>query len=140
VGAWTPGDGDLRQALETILRIGLRPAKLAEAPDTFVIALALGPDPGWETNLARAIAVEERLLALLIEVFGSGQAGMAIRFLLGACPESRSLPLKTRRRMAAEELELQVATFLKNYEDDLLEDIVVEILRRSGTHVSDVAV
>ena len=140
MAAWPPTDGDLRrplaEALDTVLRLGLRPAKLADAPEAFVLAQALDPSVEPSTALQNALAMEERLLNLLDEVFGSGQAGMTIRLLLGACPESRSLPLKLRRKLAADELEMQVATFLKNYEADLLEDVIVEILRRCTAHVS----
>jgi hypothetical protein len=112
----------------------LRPAKLIDAPEAFVLAQALDPSVEPSTPLENALAVEERVLILLEEVFGSGQAGMAIRLLLGACPDSRSLPLKSRRKLAAEELDMQVATFLKNYEADLLEDVLIEILRRCNAN------
>jgi hypothetical protein len=60
-----------------------------------------------------------------------GPAGAALRLLLGASAQSRSLPLKTRRRLAAEELEVTPPTFRRLYEQGLLEDLLVYLVKKS---------
>jgi hypothetical protein len=115
------------RAVREVLRLGLRPAKLAMAPGTFVLA-----DPEVLLNAATPLevawSVEERCLKAL-DRFGDGPAGAALRLLLGASAQSRSLPLKTRRRLAAEEVGVYPETFRKLWEADLLEDFVAEVAR-----------
>lgn len=119
----------VRRALEGALRLGLRPAKLAMAPETFALAeQAVLRDA--TTPLEVAWSVEFRFLQVL-DHFGHGPAGEALYLLFGASPRSRSLPLKTRRRLAAEELDVCPATFRKLYEEDLLIDLAVEFARPS---------
>jgi hypothetical protein len=112
-----------------ILRVGLRPAKLAASD----VALSLGDGlvSGEATPLARAFVTEKRFREAL-ERLGEGPAGRAAALLFGVDGATRGLPLKTRRSEAASELGVFVSTFRRLYEDDLIQDVVVELARLAG--------
>jgi hypothetical protein len=76
----------------------------------------------------RAFALEQVLRAAL-DAMGDGPYGEAARLLLGAVPGTRGRAPRYRRQLAADELGLMVETFRKNYEDDMLFDVAMEVLR-----------
>jgi hypothetical protein len=87
-----------------------------------------------EARIRTAIAQRDNLIEQRrrpqVRVVGE-PAAEALRLLLGASVGSKSLPLKTRRRMAADELAMLPSTFRRLCENNLIEDFVVELHRPS---------
>jgi hypothetical protein len=109
-----------------ILRVGLRPAKLAGEPDA--LRLAAGLVPTTSSPLDQAFAVEARFRRAL-DRLGTGPAGEATSLLFGASGATRGLPLKSRRVEAAHEIGVYPTTFRRLYEPDLLADVTAELYR-----------
>jgi hypothetical protein len=118
----------VRDAVEAVLKTGLRPARLVNLPSVLNLQLVLGVARGHDNPLDLAFAAEA-IFRQALDSLGDGPYGHAARLLFGADQESRGLPLKTRRRLAAEELEVYPATFRKLYEQPLLNDVIYELLR-----------
>jgi hypothetical protein len=117
----------VRHAVEAVLKTGLRPARLVGLSP--VLDLKLVRTNGGSDNPLDLAFAAEAAFRDAIDRLGNGPYGHAARLLFGADQESRGLPLKTRRRLAAEELEVYPATFRKLYEAELCEDVAVEFFR-----------
>jgi hypothetical protein len=83
-------------------------------------------DPTERDSLVYAL---EAVLLDALHALGDGPYGRAARLLFGAVPDTRGRPLKDRRRLAAEQLDLLPSTFRHNYEAELLVDVAAEIAR-----------
>jgi hypothetical protein len=119
---------ELKSAVEMVLRVGTHPAKLARIPEVLdVFGRLYGL--GRASSSSESAFATEALFASAIANLGTGPYGQAARLLFGIDDESRGLPLKTRRRLAAEELGVYPSTFRKLYEDSLLDDLVFELVR-----------
>jgi hypothetical protein len=117
----------IAERLEAVLRFGVRPAKLVACLDLLALLPPVGlPDPA--DPYVRAIELAERLNAAL-NAFGDGPSGRALQALFGSTPDTRGRPLKDRRRLAAEELDLMPSTFRKYYEHDLIADLALHLWR-----------
>jgi hypothetical protein len=117
-----------RAVVVAVLRTGLRPAKLLSLPEVFNLPNVRSTAGGSGAPLDLAFAAEAVLREALARL-GDGPYGQAAALLFGAAAESWGLPLKTRRRLAAEELDVYPSTFRKLYEPSLLDDVVIELLR-----------
>ena len=69
------------------------------------------------------------MLRAALDALGDGPHGRAAELLLGAVVDTRGLPLKVRRRLAADQLDIMASTFRQNYEDQLLLDVAAEVYR-----------
>lgn len=118
----------IAQALRTALRVGVRPGHLAECTQLLTLeqVRARADNPAEPDSLSYAL---EAVLLDAIDALGDGPWGRAARLLLGTIPDTRGRPLKDRRRLAAEQLDLLPSTFRHNYEHELLIDIAAEIAR-----------
>jgi hypothetical protein len=116
------------QALRPALRLGLRPARLTECTQllTLECVQTRAKDPASAESLAYAL---EAVLLDAFHALGDGPYGRAARLLFGAVADTRGRPLKDRRRLAADELDLLPSTFRHNYEAELLLDVAAEIVR-----------
>ncbi|HKI17147.1 MAG TPA: hypothetical protein VKA15_04680 [Isosphaeraceae bacterium] len=118
----------VREAVEAVLRTGVRPAKLLDLPAVVGLAAAGSIASEVATAVDLAFAAEALFKRALVRL-GDGPFGQAARLLFGVDNESRGLPLKTRRRLAAEELGVYPSTFRRLYEDSILLDVAYEVLR-----------
>jgi len=118
----------VREVVEAVLKHGVRPARLLEIPALLQLACVRQRTTGEASPLALAFAAEG-VLREAADALGGGPYGQAARLLLGLDEESRGLPLKTRRRLAADELDVLPSTFRKLYEDAVLQDVAAELLR-----------
>src|SRR5687767_10883124 len=76
---------------------------------------------GWADDdaLVRAQRLERALVETVARL-GTGDWHASGSALLGLSPGAHGLPLKRRRKAAADALDLSVSTFRRDYEDDLL--------------------
>jgi hypothetical protein len=92
-----------------------------------LVVLSSGADNPLDLAFAAEAAFREAIKRL-----GNGPYGQATRLLFGVDSESVGLPLKTRRRLAAEELDVYPSTFRRLYEDGILGDLTFELLRQES--------
>jgi hypothetical protein len=111
-----------------VLRQGVRPARLRQCGELLALRCVRDRSRGSTQPDRLAFGLEEVLKAAL-DALGDGPQGRAAALLLGAVVDTRGRPLKDRRRLAAEVLDVLPSTFRQNYEDQLLEDVAAEILR-----------
>ena len=71
----------------------------------------------------------EAVLHAALDALGDGPHGRAAELLFGAVVDTVGRPLKVRRRLAAEQLDIMASTFRQNYEDQLLLDVAAEVYR-----------
>jgi hypothetical protein len=117
--------------LKQVLRGGIRPAKLLHCPELLELAVASTPVPEDADPYSAAIALENILRTALARL-GAGPEGRAAQLLFGAVPETRGRLLKDRRRLAAQELDVLPSTFRRNYENDILRDLAMEVFASVG--------
>jgi hypothetical protein len=124
---------DLARHLRCVVSVGAHRAHQCD-PDALPPLLALGcvqrraasayPDSGD----GRALALRD-VIADALDALGDGPHGDAARLLFGTATGTRGRPLKDRRRLAADVLDLQPGTFRRNYEPGLVHDVATEIYR-----------
>jgi hypothetical protein len=119
---------EVQAAIEAVLRCGVRPAQLVREPTVLALAVVTRLAGADATPLNLAFAAEQ-VFCRAADALGAGPYGHAARLLLGLGGESKGLPLKTRRRLAAEELDVLPSTFRRLYEEGLVSDIAAEIIR-----------
>lgn len=115
---------DLRRVLTT----GVRPVCLGSRDVLLALRVVGSRARALDEALPLAFAVEEVILEA-IAALGDGPEGRAASLLFGTSPESRGRPLRVRRQLAADELDLLPSTFRKNYEDVILVDLATELWR-----------
>jgi hypothetical protein len=118
----------VREAVKAVLRSGARPSRLADVAPLLCLDCVRSRLAGDATPLNLSFAAEQALKDAAAAL-GDGPYGHATCLLLGLDAESRGLPLKTRRRLAGEELEVLPSTFRRLYEDQILDDLAVELIR-----------
>lgn len=114
--------------LRTVLRHGVRPARLRHCRELLQLRCVREWADG-NTDCDRLAFGLEAVLRAALDALGDGPQGRAAELLLGAVVDTRGLPLKDRRRLAAYELGVVASTFRQNYEDQILEDVAAEVLR-----------
>lgn len=127
----TPGRLDpevLTQLLRSTLRTGCRASRLAGsvAGRTLVELIS----PGGEPLPHRAIDAENRLREAAASY--GGRYGNAAQVLLGLAPGAHGRPLKDRRRLAADLLDVLPDTFRRHHEKAILWDIAFALATTSG--------
>jgi len=80
---------------------------------------------GADSTLNRAVAVELRLREAC-HAYGEDWGG-AMTALLRLAAGTHGAPLKTRRRQAADILDVQVETFRRHYESEILWDLAAKL-------------
>lgn len=111
-------------ALRAALRVGARPAGLVAYLHLFPEQLCPASDP-YERSVLIADAIANATSAL-----GAGPYGRAAQALFGLTADTKGRMLKDRRRLAAEELDIAVATWRRSYEPDALADISLSLIRK----------
>jgi hypothetical protein len=114
--------------LQAVLRNGVRPARLRFCRELLGLVCVRARVGGTDAPDRLAFGLEAVLHAA-IDALGDGPQGQAAELLFGAAVDTRGLPLKDRRRQAADSLHVAVSTFRQNYEDQMIEDVAAEILR-----------
>jgi hypothetical protein len=122
---------DLVEELEKLLPTGLKPAAVLGRSGLLCLV------PNGDTY-QQAFEVE-RIVTSALVALGDGPYGRAALRLFGATADSRGLPLRDRRRMAAYELDLLASTFRRNYEQSIITDLALEVWRISGRSSSSTA-
>lgn len=107
----------LTEALRASLRVGTRPAGLVTYLDLFPHDFLPNADP-----YERAAQIADVISAAVYSL-GHGPYGRAAQALFGLTVETRGRMLKDRRRIAAAELDIAVATWRRWYEMPLLADL-----------------
>ena len=118
--------GLIADRLEVLIKVGARPARLGPFGDLLDLILERGTVDDEGDVLVAAHALVERLKDA-ISLLGDGPAGRAAQELFGLTTDTRGLPLKDRRRVAAESVGVMPSTFRKYYERDILEDVAFEL-------------
>lgn len=116
----------IEHGLRQVLDRGLIAARLVECAFPQLRAVDCRVESPGPYGAAYAL---ERLLRDVLATLGDGPYGQAVRLLFGAVAGTRGLPRKDRRRQAADMLNVMPSTFRQNYEDAILRDVAVEILR-----------
>ena len=117
-GALSPGD--IASELRALAKTGLRPAKVAELLVRLpsLTSLTSGSDAPWDVAIDITVLVKSA-----IESLGDGPLGRAASALFGVDPLTRGLLLHARRRAAAEELDVETATFVRHREQVIYDEI-----------------
>lgn len=115
----------LMPELRVILRAACRPAKVVPKLGLLDGLLDIS-ECGTADVWAQAICVC-RFVASCAARLGDGPYGIAAKMLLGVDAQTRGLSLGRRRLEAANQLQVEVGTFVRHWEASILSDIAVEI-------------
>jgi hypothetical protein len=119
---------EIADGLQRVLRSGVRPAQLRQCGALLVLRCVRARADGSGDVDRLAFGLEDVLRAAL-DALGDGPHGRAAELLFGAVVDTVGRPLKVRRRLAAEQLDIMASTFRQNYEDQLLLDVAAEVYR-----------
>lgn len=127
---WTSASSII-ELTELVMRTGLRPGQLFVSDDLDSWLAKADWQRSGTPDLAITLTevVREAVFAL-----GAGPAAEATQGLFGATADSRGQPLKRRRQIAADALDLAVSTFRKYYEDPLVLDVAFQIYANQRQH------
>ena len=118
---------DLVREVRVVLKAGSRPPRLAYEVGRLpaLTALCAGdvPDSLPYDQAGRIVEFVEDVIHSL----GDGPYGCAVAALFGTRASSRGLLLAARRREAARELGIEVATLIRHWERDIISDVAVGI-------------
>lgn len=110
-----------------MLKIGTRPARIVTRLQQ-VPGLEAACTSGVITENSYDIALEiSRKIEISISALGDGPYGRAMAALFGTRPSTRGLLLTQRRREAAHELGVEVATLVRHRERDMIAEIAVSL-------------
>lgn len=122
---------DLRVVVNRGVRVAPIARDLTRLP---VLAQLLGIDRPGETPVDTAIRICDAIAAA-IDALGDGPYGRAAANLFGTTAQSRGLALVRRRGFAAEQLDIQPATFVRHWQRRIIDDVAVELYKMGGPKV-----
>lgn len=117
-----PSVEQLARELRIVLRTGLHVARMARRIEEMPGLLDVCRHDANLDKYSQASAISATIRAAIQEL-GGGPYGKAVSALFGACEQTRGLLLPARRREAAAELDIQVATLMRWWEPDMLLEI-----------------
>jgi hypothetical protein len=122
---------ELARELRVILRVGLGPGRLAHCLDELTGLRALCGDAAEVDRYVIADAIC-RAISRGVSHFGDGAYGVALSALFGTRGSSRGLRIPQRRREAANELGIDVATLIRHREREMIFDLAVDLYLRAA--------
>lgn len=130
----SPSAEQLAREVRFILNSGTRVATIARCiprvPSLVSLCAAdITPDLPYEQAMAVCAAVRAAVLEL-----GGGPYGQAARHLFGISDEARGLTLPRRRGLAAEALDVQVATLVRWWQGRIVEDLTTGLIQVLAGH------